>query len=143
MQDVPPSDNTALLPSNGNIITDHEHPRLAQSFGPKLLGGQAKVERITRVVHDDHQSALFARNEVQTPADLGDIGRRKDVAGHCCREQTLADEAGMGGLVARSTAREEGNAGFVRRAIDHCLSAKRPCSLRSDGWTHPVLLRPA
>ena len=58
------------------------------------------MQSISRIVHHDHQSTLVTRDELDSPADLGYIGRRKDVAADSSVEQAVAYKAGMGGLVA-------------------------------------------
>lgn len=36
---VPPSDDRTLFPTDGNIVSNHQDPRLSETFAPELLGG--------------------------------------------------------------------------------------------------------
>lgn len=72
------------------------------------------MKSISRIVHHHHQSPFVTRDQLNPPPHLPNIGRRKDIPAYRRVEQTVAYEAGMGGLMSGSTAREEGDAGLGR-----------------------------
>lgn len=84
---------------HGDIIADDHHPHV-QALRAGLLGGDAKVEPVARVILDDEQAPAGARHAPHG-VEHGLHGRaREDAAADRTREHALADEARVRWLVA-------------------------------------------
>jgi hypothetical protein len=79
----------------------------------RAFGGESEIEPVAGVVLDDQQRALVAGHREQCREHRIRAGRREHVAAHRGGQHALADEAGMGGLVAGAAAGNDGDARLV------------------------------
>lgn len=93
----------------GDVVADddHLHP---QAACPGHLGSQAEIEPVSGVVLDDEQAAGLSRDGQDRRQYGIDARRGEDLAAHGRRQHALADEGGMGRLVARPAPGNEGDA---------------------------------
>lgn len=118
--DTAAADLAALLAAHTDIVTDGVELG-ANTSSAGLLGGHAKVQDITGVVHGNDQDTIVGRDPIDGgSADLLCGGGSKDGTSNGGVTETLTNVAGKGGLVAGATASHDGDlvllAGGIRPA---------------------------
>lgn len=96
----------------GAVVVHHQQRHVDGPVVPRLgtLGGQAKVEPVARVVHDDQQhlvQAVHVDEVVDRGLHLRRRGAGKHTAAHGGRQHPLAHKAHNAGLVAGPAAAHE------------------------------------
>ncbi len=120
-----------------DVVGDDDHfDREAQCLG--ALGGEAEIEPVAGVVLDDEEAARGAGDGDDGGEHRIDAGRGEDIAADGGGQQSRADEAGMGGLVARPAARDDRDLGLVPAGAQHDpgvtvpRKANEPAATRGD-----------
>lgn len=123
----PPADLAALAPADGDVVGHDDHLDPGAEAGAQLLGGLVEVEDVAGVVFDDQDRAGGAPDGAGALVDLLDAGRREEVARDRGGQHAAPDVHGVGGLVARAAAGDQGHVllGLVCRVIYDCSDWSR------------------
>ena len=105
---------TARLPRIGDrhVVSDDDHLDV-EAHAPSLLGCEAEVEAIARVVLHDEEAPWRAGDREDRREHGIDTRRCEDLAAHRGCEHSVSDEADMRGLVSRAATGHDGHLGSV------------------------------
>ena len=119
----------AARPAMRDVVGDDHHLDV-EAHRARLLRREAEVQAIARVVLHDEQAARVAGDGEDRREHGVDARRREDLAAHRGREQPVADEAGVRGLVPGAAARHDRDARPVPVGADHHLDRRVPVEAR-------------